>query len=438
MKQNRKILFFVLNWLIYVGFVQNYIYDHELLTLFPDLLIFYVAFRVSQKKSGARNSLNKYLGGALSFAISFLFLFTVLGAVINLMPVLSYLWGLRMLLRYVLLVWVIYRCFEMKDVKKYKKYMYWAFDINVVVCIFEFIAGIRGDWMSGTFSGNGVLMLHALLVMMLATADFFNGQMRATRYGIYIACMFMIAILAEIKMMYFLFPLTFYGGYVMNKKFSIMHVVVLVLAFFFLIPAMQFVMRLYYGERYVTQTFDTEYLREETTHSYNFTEEGFNRGTAIDLTDQVILTDPIRKVFGWGLGSGSKSTRFGTKVFRMYGTTMFWNFSTSYCLVELGWVGFSLFALCFVLLMWRYYKIYSKYKDPFIKYWAGVGVVSVGATFLLCWYNDNPYFKFLPMYFFWGVCFAAIEVRRRELDNKLTTGVYIIKNAEGISNNTGL
>ena len=271
MKQNRKILFFVLNWLIYVGFVQNYIYDHELLTLFPDLLIFYVAFRVSQKKSGARNSLNKYLGGALSFAISFLFLFTVLGAVINLMPVLSYLWGLRMLLRYVLLVWVIYRCFEMKDVKKYKKYMYWAFDINVVVCIFEFIAGIRGDWMSGTFSGNGVLMLHALLVMMLSTADFFNGQMRATRYGIYIACMFMIAILAEIKMMYFLFPLTFYGGYVMNKKFSIMHVVVLVLAFFFLIPAMQFVMRLYYGERYVTQTFDTEYLREETTHSYNFT-----------------------------------------------------------------------------------------------------------------------------------------------------------------------
>ena len=59
MKQNRKILFFVLNWLIYVGFVQNYIFDHELLTLFPDLLIFYVAFRVSQKKSGARNSLNK-------------------------------------------------------------------------------------------------------------------------------------------------------------------------------------------------------------------------------------------------------------------------------------------------------------------------------------------------------------------------------------------
>jgi hypothetical protein len=200
------------------------------MTLIPDLLIFYVAFRVSQKKSGAKTSLNKYLGGVLSFAVSFLFLFTVLGAIINLMPALSYLWGLRMLLRYVLLVWVIYRCFEMKDVKKYKRYMYLAFDINVVVCILEFVAGIRGDWMSGTFSGNGVLMLHALLVMMMSTADFFQGKMRPTRYGIYIACMFMIAILAEIKMMYFLFPLTFYGGYVMNKKFSLMHIVVLVLA----------------------------------------------------------------------------------------------------------------------------------------------------------------------------------------------------------------
>jgi hypothetical protein len=33
------------------------------------------------------------------------------------------------------------------------------------------------------------------------------------------------------------------------------------------------------------------------------------------------------------------------------------------------------------------------------------------------------------MYFFWGVCFAAIEARRKELDNNLTSGVYIIKNA---------
>lgn len=415
MKQNRKILFFVLNWLIYVGFVQNFIFDHELLTLFPDLLIFYVVFRVSHKKSGAKSPLIRYMGRALPFVISSLFMLTILGAVINLMPILSYLWGLRTPLRYVLLVWVVYRCFEMNDVKKYKKYMYLAFDINILVCIMEFVAGLHGDIVSGTFTANGVLMLHALIVMILSTADYFNKKMRQSRYYIYLFSMLFIAIIAEIKMMYFLFPLTFYGVFVVCKKFGFRHIILLVLSFFFLIPAMQLAMSLYYGEKYVSQTFDSEYLKEETTHSYNALAEGFNRSTAIDLTDKKILTDPVRKVLGYGLGSGSKSRHFGTRVYRMYGTTMFWNFSTSYCLVELGWSGFILYALCFIFLLWRFYKVYSKNKDSEIKYWASIGIISVAVTFILCWYNDNPYFRFSSMYFLWGVAFAAIECRRKEL-----------------------
>lgn len=415
MKQNRKILFFVINWLIYIGFIQNFIFDNIIFTIVPDILIFYVAYRTGQKKNRLKSSINKYVGKFLPGLIKFAIVFTVAGFLINSLSPLSYLWGVRNVIRYPILVWVIYRNFEMADVRKYKKYIYMGFDINMLFCAMEFLAGIRGDPMGGTFEGNSLLMLYALIVMILATGDYFRKRVSVIRFVAYIFCMLIIAILAEIKMIYFLFPLTIYGCYVLNKKFNLSHIIVLILAFFFLIPAMQFVMSFYYGSKYVNQTFDMAYLQEETSHSYDFREGGFNRATAIDLTNKVILTDPVHLVFGYGLGSGSISRTFSTDLLEKYRHTMFWNFTTSYALVELGWSGFCLYALCYLLFLWRFYRIYSKYKDKEIKYWAAIGVVSVGVTFIMCWYNDSPYVKYLMMYVLWGVCLSAIEARKKEI-----------------------
>lgn len=418
MRNRKKIIFFILYWLIYIGLVQRYLFRHELLTLIPDILIFYVSYLTYQQKAH-KKPLKNYLGNKLPLLITALFTFSIIGAVINLLNPISYLWGLRMILRYILLVWIIYQNFELSDVAKYKKTIYKAFEINLLFCILQFTQGQTQDFMGGTFTGNELLLIMTLITFILSTGDYFRKQIKPIKYYGYIAGMMMIAIFAEIKMMYFLFPVVFYGSYIFFKKFNIGHIVTLLFAFFFLIPTMQYFMSFYYNEKYVTQTFDMDFIKEETSHAYGFHEGGFNRSTAITLTNEKFLTNTTLKLLGFGLGSGSISSFFSTSFYHRYKFTSYWNFSTSYCLIEMGWIGFILYILCFVCLMSRFYAIYKKTKDPITKYWATIGIVSVGSTFILWWYNDNPYFKYLLMYFLWGICWVAIECRRKIQSSKL-------------------
>lgn len=412
MRNRKKIIFFILYWLIYIGLVQRYLFKHELLTLVPDILVFYVSY-LTYKNKKKKSLLKYYLGNILPIFIKILFFASIIGAVVNLTNPITYIWGLRIIVRYLLLIWIIYQNFELSDVEKYKKIIYKAFEINVLFCLFQIFQGEWADLIGGTFIGNGGVMLLALITLLLASGDFLYKQMKIWKFYAYLVGMLLIAILAEIKMMYFLFPLIFYGGYVLHKNFSMNHIFILILAFFFLIPVMQFAMSFYYNEQYIEHVFDIDYIEEETSHAYGFHEGGFNRATAIALANETMLTDTEKKMFGYGLGSGSISSLFATSLYSHYHFTTYWNFSTSYCLVEMGWIGFTLYALCFLCLMFRFGKIYNKTKDPFIRYWAAIGLLSVCATFILCWYNDNPYFKYLPMYFLWGICFVAIKERQK-------------------------
>ena len=219
-------------------------------------------------------------------------------------------------------------------------------------------------------------------------------------------------------MMYFLFPLVLYGGYVLFRKFDLRHVFVLVLAFFLLIPSMQFFMEKMYGREYAEQVFDADYIEEETTHAYSGTEGGMNRSTAINITNKEILTDRFHFLFGYGLGSGTISDSFKSSVFDRYKYTYYWNFSTSYSLIELGWVGTIIFMMCYIVMLFRFFKIYVKTDDKEIKYWTGIGVIAIASTFIYYWYNDNPYYKYLPMFFLFGICLVAIELRQNVLLSK--------------------
>lgn len=399
-----------------MGAIQKYFINSQLLGSLPDILIFYISLNALFKKKHA--SKMKYLVGTpLCVIYLLLIISSIFGAIFNSLNLASYLWGLKTLISYPLLFWCICIYFSEQDVQRYKKIIQTGFWVNILFCFFQFFRGERGDAMTGSFTANGPLMLFSLLAFLMTSADYFNHIIKLRKLLYVVAGLMLIAIWAEIKMMYFLFPLTFYAMYVFVKKFNVKLIVLLVAGFFLLIPTMQFFMSFYYGDDYVQQTFDSEFIEKETSNAYGFQEGGFNRATAIEKTDEVLLNTPMKKYFGNGLGCGSISSMFGTGFSSNFSYTSFWNFSTSYCLTEMGWLGMVLYGLLFFFIILRFYSQYKKSKDRIIRHWSSIGIVSGLVTYFLAWYDDNVYMKYLPMYFLWSICMVSVECRKKELFN---------------------
>lgn len=419
MKQTKRILIFILYWILFSGAIQQYIYNSEFIPLIPDFLLLCLAFFILplQKRKQAFR-----IGGYIPLLFTILLLGGTIVSIVNFMPLRSVLWGIRMIVRYLLLFIFVYQTFSLSDVIRFKRIFTKVFWINLLLIIFQyFIEGKFGDAVGGIFGGNGLLFVFNLLCIFLFSADYFQGKLRLGKYALILASQMFIAMAAEIKMMYFTIPLAVYAVYVMMKKFSVKHIAVLVVAFFGLVPAMSSVMSLMYGEEYIARTFDRESIENETSKTYSFSageDVGFNRNTSIMLAGKIILTDPIHLITGYGIGSANASSIFGTWIFARYGVLTSYNYFTpSYLLIEFGWLGFLIWIIVLLLITCRFYITYRTTNDQYTKYWASTGCLSALFTYILAWYNNVPYCDAYLLYFLWAVCVVAVKYRQKEISS---------------------
>lgn len=417
MKQTKRILIFILYWILFSGAIQQYIYNNEFISLVPDLLLFYLAIFIlpkNKKKQTFR------IGGYIPLLFLVILVEGTLVSIANSIPIISILWGGRMVVRYLLLFIFVYQEFGVADIIRFKRIFTNVFLFNLLLIVFQyFVEGKFGDAVGGVFGGNGLLFVFNLLCIFLFSADYFRGRLRLSKYVLILMSQMFVAMAAEIKMMYFTIPFAVYAVYVMMKKFSVKHIVILVVAFFGLVPAMSSVMSLMYEEEYITRTFDRESIENETSKTYSFSageDVGFNRNTSIVLAETIILTDPIHLITGYGIGSANASSIFGTWIFARYGILTSYNYFTpSYLLIEFGWFGFIIWVTILFLIVAYFYKAYRTTSDANIKYWATIGCLSALFTYILAWYNNIPYSDAYLLYFLWAVCAVAIKYRQREI-----------------------
>lgn len=402
----KKIIYFLLYWITYSALIGRYIYDNEIINFIPDVLI--LLLYIWKPKGLNYSSSIRFWGKSILYLTNVFFLFCIIGGFINFVPIHSFLWGCRMLLRYIFLFIVIYRCFDIKDVFKYKQFIYKWFNINFLFCIIQFLQGYRQDFMGGTFAGNGLLVLMLFISMIIFSGDYFQKKLSLKNFLFRVIITFIIVLWAELKIAYFVIPLIIYGSYVLLRKINLTHLIILIIASFVLIPSMKFFMSFYYDKDYVEQVFDPNYIKEETSHAYGF-RDGFNRSTAISMTNELMLTDIKKTLFGYGLGSGSTSSYFMTEIYKEWDWTSYSNFSTSYILVELGWIGFILYILIYFVVLIKFYSFYRNSKNTISSYWATSGILAVFVSFVMLWYNDNAYFKFYLMYFFWAISVIVLS-----------------------------
>lgn len=414
----KQILYFLLYWFLYSGLIKTYLFDNLLFVILPDLLLFYLAI---DKKANYVRQVKKAVGSWVVGIFSVLLIGSTVVAFLNVMPIFATLWGLRMVVRYLLLFIITYKYFQAEDVVKIKKILISFFWINFgVVCFQYFIEGKYSDLIGGAFINNGELFVFTLLVSFLISKEFFIGHVPRKIFLLFIVALMFIAMAAEIKVIYFALPLVFYATYVFTKKISIKHLLILGIAYFSLVPAMKATISLMYGEDYVNSIFDLEYIQEETTHAYNLSslDLSFNRSTCVEKATELFLAEPFHLLFGYGIGSGNTSQQFETWIGEKYSSTTSYNwFTPSWLLIEFGWVGFILWILILLLLAKRFYSIYSRSTDAGVKYWSSIGFLSVLFTFLIAWYNNIPYYNAYILYFFWALCFVGIRERNFNLKN---------------------
>lgn len=405
MKRSRKILYFIIYWLIFSSLIIRYVGYSNIVGIATDIFVLCLVLSVPYKSN--KGILKKGVGMWIPLILS---CFLVLGAVsgiIELNSPFSVFWGLRMQIRYILLFYGIVKLCNLSDVFRFKHIVYKAFRINVFFCILQYIQGQTGDWLGGTFTGNGDLTLFLLIFLFLKSGDFFQNRIGWKHFGVVVFLVFLISMVGEIKMMYFVIPVTVYCAYILIRKFSIMHIVILAIGYVLFVPALEKVLSIYYDEDYISKTVDVEEIQKYNENSYGFTEQSMNRSTAIEMSSVILADDQKHELFGFGIGTGSRSEVFSGPLFEQYAKTFYYYFTTSYVMLETGWVGFMLYILFYVLVLIRFWHYYRTARNKQSKYWASMGVMAALVTFLLIWYNPAPYVNYYFMFAFWGFCLVG-------------------------------
>lgn len=416
MTKQKKLLFYILFYIFVRGFLIILFGNSDMFNVLADVLVFYIAYKVKRKRLVA---IKQSIGKPIKYSLYVFFTVGIIASLINAMPIVSLLWGIRMFLRYVVLFCVIYAICDENDAKYAHQKLYYLFNINAVSCLYDFLTGRIGDMMGGIFLGNSSLAVFLVMCVLIYTSDYFSKQISEYRLLFCISISFFIAMVAEIKFLYFVIPLCVYTSYVVMKKFSLFHVSLLVVAYFSLVPLLQYTLSIYYDDEYAEMVFDSEFIEEETTHkNYNLASEhqSFNRGTCVKMAEETFLVDPIHSAIGWGIGSGSNSSSFGTWIHYQFSQTAYFLFTSSYVLSETGWFGYISFLLFYFFVFVHFFSIYLRTKDERIKYYAAIGMTMAGMTFLFIWYNDKPYADYYIVFILWAFCYVAIERRRKLLE----------------------
>ena len=423
----RKLLHLSILWVIYGSLINRFIWNNQLITIMPDILLCILLFMEKPRKE--KNNLQLYVGKAVISVFYSILILGVISSLISFTPMTATIWGVRQFFRYGLMAYMILLYFRPRDIVWGRKLLYQSFLWNMFFVIVEFALGQTGDAMGGTFSGNGELSVYLTVIAFIAEMEYLQHRLSIQKFIAACCLCFATSILAELKLLYILLPLTLYGGYVLLNKFNIKHVIILVIAYFSMIPVMKFALLLYYDENCVESVFDKEEMDKYLENDYGLQSGtyrllSFNRNTCIERSSIILSQESKTFLIGNGIGSLTQSQLFKTPLAKMYFPTFYFFFTFSYILLELGWLGFILFLLFYALIAYRFYRYYQNTKDSIIKYWSSIGLFMACVSYIFMWYNAVPYSAYYFPFILFSLCFVGIKFRKQ----KLSMNKYINKN----------
>ena len=289
----------------------------------------------------------------LLLLVLFFFVFSLVVYLFRYQSVYYFLWGARNSFRFYVFFFVAIIVFKKSDVDSFLKIFDFAFWVNLIMTFFQyFVLGYSGDYLGGIFgvekSCNAYTIIFITIVVGVSMLRYLSHKESAFLCLLKSASSLVIAALAELKFFFVIFILivviSFFG-----TSFSWKKVVIMVTSMVLLMVASMVLVSLFEFESFLSIDQIWQFATQENYSS----QETVNRLSAIPTLAKTILTDPIDRIFGLGLGNCDASTfaLVNTPFYERFFYLRYNWFSCSFVFLEQGYIGVIANLAFFVVYM---------------------------------------------------------------------------------------
>lgn len=276
-----------------------------------------------------------------------------LGAIINLVNPILFLWGMRNNLRFYLFFFLCIGVLRKKDVYVFIRILKKFYWVNFFLCLYQyFIQGLSNDYLGGIFGTsqgcNAYMNIFLCMITSIILGEYFSEKITMCKFLLYLVTSILIATLCELKIFYIEFIIMF-SLVIIKTKFSLKKILVCLVGILIMSIGIFFMLR------YNPKIFEF-FLNKESINYYlsgnGYTNSGdLNRFTAIqEIYNKFFKGDLKLSLFGFGLGSCEHSSfRFLESDFYIkYGYLNYRWMTHAWVYLEQGGIGILLLLLFFI------------------------------------------------------------------------------------------
>lgn len=287
------------------------------------------------------------------FILSFS-LYTFIAHLFNFQSIFYYLWGFRNNFRFYIVFLLFTTFFAEEDMKKCLKIIEALFWINAIVTLFQFaILGYEQDHLGGIFGVekgcNAFTIIYFSMVIGKSILSFMSRTEKTMLCFSKCAVSLVVAAMAELKIFFLIFPFILIVSAFITR-FSFRKLMLMLVSTVMVILASMLLTTIFKDEGMLS----VERLAEMVTASNYATVEDLGRFTAIPTISNNILTKPIEKIFGLGLGNCDTSAFAicNTPFYQSHSYLHYEWFSSAIMFLETGYFGLTVYIgfyiICFV------------------------------------------------------------------------------------------
>lgn len=306
---------------------------------------------------------SRYYPYAIGLILLFLFT-TAIGGLIAGNRAILYLWGFRNTFRFYAFFVCCVTLLSVRDIPRLVLFFKRLFFVNVGLCLLEYSMGYSMDWIGGSFGvlqgGNGYLNILLVIVLALYINEYLARKTSLPMLvTVLLLCCIVIAV-AELKVFFFELPVIVLLA-IPLERFSLRStslVVVMLLGIAVGLYAMGSIFS-QYGIEFFTSDAIVRYMGDG---GYTGTGDLSRLNAVRRITKTFFLNDPIRLLFGFGLGNCSYSNFavLTSSFYKNFNRLHYMWFTDAYVYLETGLIGLvlyeSFFVLVFVISRLKYYR----------------------------------------------------------------------------------
>lgn len=389
------IMLFIFAFPFLMSFLMDFLGLSSVVKYAVDVAYIIAALLVFARRETA---VNKNISVFAMFTVIFLIYVFIL-YLFNFESPFYFLWGLRNNFRFYIAFLLYATVLDEDDISGCLKLMDGLFYLNAFLSLYQFfVLNYRQDYLGGIFGVekgcNAFTIIFFSIVISKSLVNFMNKNENALRCFFKCGVSLVVAAMAELKFYFILFVIILFLATSMTRFSFRKAILIMVAALLLMVSGM--LLPIIFGESRAL-TFDN--LVEMITATNYASNRDLGRFTAIPIISRDILTGPLERLFGMGLGNCDTSSFAicNSSFFRSHAYLNYHWFSSAFMYLETGYIGLfaylSFFVMCFVLA----YRQKKKGADEIYCY---ISMIMSVVCFAMVFYNSSLRTEIAYMAFF--------------------------------------